>query len=217
MPMPFFALQWAQHGDWAQALDLGNDLSQGRDYLFREVSKPRGKGFGSPGARFEARPASSSSVIAVMRWILTLPPLSMSAAEARAYSGHSLRHWLPTLVRLLAFSIEDRNEVARWAATADTRGRRGSMPNLYATEAEAPRIMDIQRRAFERLDAAVHAAVQHGASVSNPFPGGWQEFASALHSAEQECDMQAVCAMQSGMDTATIEAEPSSSESEDED
>ena len=35
-----------------------------------------------------------------------------------------LRHLLPTLARFFGLSIENRNELARWAAAADTKGRR---------------------------------------------------------------------------------------------
>ena len=56
----------------------------------------------------------------------------------------------------MALPEEDRHELARWAATCDTRGRRHSMPNRYAAEAEAPRILQIQLQdLFQRLDLAI--------------------------------------------------------------
>ena len=121
-----------------------------------------------------------------LRWVLTLPPLGMTALEARSFSGHSLRHLLPTLARFFGLSIEDRNELARWAAAADTKGRRASMPNLYASEAEAPRILAIQRDIFARLVSLLCSArstaclVPAGALYPLPLWGGWDELQSLI-------------------------------------
>ena len=114
--------------------------------------------------------------------MLTLPPLSMTVLEAKSFSGHSLRHLLPMLARFFGLWIEDRNELARWAAAADTKGRRASMPNLYASEAEAPRILAIQRNILSRLVALLRSVRSTTCLVSSgnalyPLPlwGGWDE------------------------------------------
>jgi hypothetical protein len=83
-------------------------------------------------------------------------------------------------------SIEDRNELARWAAAADTKGRRASMPNLYAPEAEAPRILAIQRDLFARLGALLRMArpatclVPASALYPLPLWGSWDELQSLI-------------------------------------
>ena len=52
----------------------------------------------------------TSVVSKVVRFLLTLPPLSLSTSQAAKFSGHSARHLLPTLARLFALSKEDRDE-----------------------------------------------------------------------------------------------------------
>ena len=108
-----------------------------------------------------------------MRFLLTIPPLSLSATEAKRFSGHSLRHLLPTLARLFGLSQEDREELARWAASPDKRGQRRSMPNVYAQEVEMPRVVDIitklLSRAFARSD-------EIGGFDALPAFGGWDAF-----------------------------------------
>ena len=138
MPIPFFVVAWPSHMEWyeraaAQCCCLSGE-SNGRDYLFPALQVPRRKTFGDEGVVVLDTPARSATVIAVLRWILTLPPLSLTKEQAAAYSGHSMRHFMPTLARFMALSEEDRHELARWAATCDTRGRRNSMPNSYASE-----------------------------------------------------------------------------------
>ena len=50
---------------------------------------------------------------------------------------------LPTLARALALSVEDREELGRWAARLDTRARDQHMPNLYSAEAVPQRVVAI--------------------------------------------------------------------------
>jgi len=141
-----------------------------------------------------------------MRWMLQQPPLKLSASEGASYSGHSPRHFLPTLARLLAFPLEDRNEIARWAASEDTRGRRAAMPNAYASEAEADRILDIQQRLFKGLFDLVSGRWPEVGVL--PLQGGWDAVRDALSRAGRLSGVQ--------RDLSTeLEAEVSSSESDD--
>ena len=81
-----------------------------------------------------------------MRFLLTLPPLCMTTEEAARFSRHSLRHMLPTLARAFGLSIEDREELGRWAASQDKATRDQHMPNLYASEAAPQRVIQIVQR-----------------------------------------------------------------------
>ena len=141
----------------------------------------------------------------------------MTVLEAKSFSGHSLRHLLPTLARFFGLSIEDRNELARWAAAADTKGRRASMPNLYASEAEAPRILAIQRDIFARLVALLCAArsatclATVGALYPLPLWGGWDELQSLI--AGQGASLEPSPRFVSP--DAELGGEPDSSESDD--
>ena len=54
--------------------------------------------------------------------MLVMPPLSLSAEQARGFSGHSGRHFLPTVARLLGIPKEDRDELGRWLAALDANG-----------------------------------------------------------------------------------------------
>jgi hypothetical protein len=196
MPMPFFAVAWPSHSHWygsaVTACCDGAGESTGRDYMFPALQVPRSRSFDDARVVVLDTPARSATVIAVLRWILTLPPLALSKTEAAAFSGHSMRHFLPTLARFMALPEEDRLELARWAATCDTRGRRHSMPNRYAAEAEAPRILQIQRDLFQRLDLAIGA---DGASTALdasepilPMREGWPALQRALVSGSGEAD-----------------------------
>ena len=218
MPMPFFVVAWPSHEAWyeravAQCCTPSGE-SNGRDYLFPALRVPRRGTFGDAGVAVLDEPARSATVIAVLRWLLTLPPLSLTKEEAAAYSGHSMRHFMPTLARFMALPEEDRNELARWAATCDTRGRRHSMPNRYASEAEAPRIFQIQRALFERLDAAVGAGAAEAALVRSapvlPLREGWPALQRALEKGTVASDGQRFVAP----DTE-VGAECSSSDSDD--
>jgi hypothetical protein len=164
-----------------------------RDYIFQKVRAVRGKPL-SEACLLDA-PARSADVVRFLRFLLTLPPLSMTKEDAAKISGHSLRHFLPTLARLFGLTEEDRCELARWAATQDKTHRRASMPNLYAQEAEAPRVIKIVSRLLEAARTAI-------GDTQLPPIGGWE----LIRAVQQEA-AQAVA----------IDAEASSSESEDED
>ena len=218
MPMPFFVVAWPSHEAWyeravAQCCCPSGE-SNGRDYLFPALRVPRRGTFGDAGVVVLDEPARSATVIAVLRWSLTLPPLSFTKEEAAAYSGHSMRHFMPTLARFMALPEEDRHELARWAATCDTRGRRHSMPNRYASEAEAPRIFQIQRVLFERLDAAVGAGAVEAALVRSapvlPLREGWPALQRALEKGTVASDGQ-----QFVSPDTEVGAECSSSDSDD--
>jgi hypothetical protein len=218
MPMPFFVVAWPSHMKWyerAAAQCCGpSGESNGRDYLFPALRIPRRKTFGDADVTVLDTPARSATVIAVLRWTLTLPPLSLTKEQAAEYSGHSMRHFMPTLARFMALPEEDRHELARWAATCDTRGRRHSMPNRYASEAEAPRIFQIQRDLFGRLDEAIGGDAIEAASASSeptlPLRDGWPALQRALESGAAACD-----GTRFAPPDAEVGAECSSSDSDD--
>jgi hypothetical protein len=110
--------------------------------------------------------------------ICSLKPLDSSQrpsrVKARRYSGHSLRHLIPTVARILGFSIEERNELARWAAAADRPSQRNAMSNVYASEAECDKVLGI----LKCLVARMHEVVQlMGGPTHLPATGGWSQFA----------------------------------------
>ena len=113
MSMPFFAVAWPSHSQWyesaaAACCDAAGG-STGRDYMFPALNVPKSRPFDDARVVVLDTPARSATVIAVLRWILTLPPLALSKTEAAAFSGHSMRHFLPTLARFMAIPEEDRH------------------------------------------------------------------------------------------------------------
>ena len=176
--MPFFAplpegrLAGAL-GDWA-APGRSSPSLLGPDFLFPRLRVPRGVCPSDPRVTTLPGPARSADVIRAMRHVLTLPPLSMSPDRARLYSGHSLRHLLPTLARLLGLPKEERDELARWAPTPEARGQRRAMSNMYAQEAECSRVLDICRRVLARMLVCTRAHVD-----VMPAEGGWDAFTPA--------------------------------------
>ena len=209
MVMPFFAplVDHQSLGDWWLPLPQGSPTfgGCGPDFIFPKLAVPRGQDLSHSRVVRLPGPARSADVIKAMRHILTLPPLSMSAAEAKRYSGHSMRHLLPTVARILGFSKEERDELGRWAPSAEHSNRRRAMSNAYASEAECGRILDILRRLLKRLHEVV---TKMGGPSRLPAAGGWQAFADAAGYAgdatfgDDEIDRQ-------------VGAEASSSESDD--
>ena len=67
------------------------------------------------------------------------------------------------------------------------------MPNRYASEAEAPRIFQIQRDLFERLDKAIGAEGVEAALARSvpvlPFREGWPALQRALESGSAASDV----------------------------
>ena len=80
---------------------------------------PRGKTIAHRGVAFLDGP-KSADVIKAVRWILCMDG---TEEEARSFSGHSARHWAPTVAGPLAMPIEDRNEVG----LIDAHARRAAM------------------------------------------------------------------------------------------
>ena len=147
------------------------------DYIFPMVCKPRGVDLTDPRVTFLPGPASSSYVIKVLRLLLTLPPLSLTEDEAREFSGHSMRHCLPSLARALGVGREDRDELGRWLARIDSRqggvGSSSSLSNRYSEEAAPQRVVGI----VEKILAAAHRAVEQRGGISwFPAKGGWDLF-----------------------------------------
>jgi len=208
--MPFFApkVQQQSLSDWWLPLPQGSPTfgGCGPDFIFPKLSVPRGQHFSSPKVVRLPGPARSSDVIKAMRHILTLPPLSMSEVEAKRYSGHSMRHLLPTLARILGFSKEERDEIGRWAPSVECANRRRSMSNMYASEAECDRILDILRRLLQRLHEVVS---RMGGPDKLPAVGGWKVFADAAGCTDVIIGNAEV--------DAQVGAEASSSESDDDD
>ena len=74
-----------------------------------------------------ARAGTKSCVHRCMWQLLQQPPLSMSAAEAKQFTGHSPRHFHPTVAGLRQIPLMERNQIGHWAP--------GSlMPVRYDTE-----------------------------------------------------------------------------------
>ena len=111
MPVPFYAVRTGLALDWSASPSLA--VASDRDYMFRAAMVPRKCTIADPHAVLLAKPASSANVVRALRWALTLPSLIMTVLEAKSFSGHSLRHLLPTLARFFGLSIEDRYELAR--------------------------------------------------------------------------------------------------------
>ena len=205
--MPFFTprrLPFEQHsGMWALPLMARGDTF---DYIFPRVQKPRGASILHPRVSFREGPASSSYVITMLRMLLTLPPLSLSEADAKEFSGHSLRHCMPSLARALGLSREDRDELGRWIAQLDSRvageASRTSLSNRYSEEAAPQRVVRILN---SMLDAASRAVAEKGGISHFPAKGGWDMFnpdhmIEPLSLSEARGDIDGECSS-SGSDT----------------
>ena len=137
-----------------------------------------------------------------MRLLLTLPPLSMTPEEAKRYSGHSPRHLLPTLARLFRFTLPEREEIARWAPSADrASGAKRALPNIYSQEAAEATVLPIVERL---LTIFVERVAALGGPQALPRSKGWEELAL--------CSSDVLASLDSD-----VGAEASSSDSDEED
>lgn len=89
--------------------------------------------------------ASDAQLVTSITYVLTLPPLSLSRAEARSIASHKHgpRHLLPEVGRVLGLPAPARHELGMWAGV--TKGR-GAMANRYARDAE--RLLSRQLRSI---------------------------------------------------------------------
>jgi hypothetical protein len=95
---------------------------------------------------FDSTPPLKSKVYGALIYMLMLPPLSLTGTQAKAaVKLHGMRRVVPILARLfssiLHLTIEDRNELGRWAYTSS-----GAMPNLYSDEAYRPRQIEVREK-----------------------------------------------------------------------
>ena len=153
MPMPFWVPPSNDVlGDWQHGLQY-----LGPDYTFPAVQVPRGSAasIADPRAVVQQGPARSRYVIKYMRVLLRMDDF-MTEAQAKRFSGHSGRHTLVTIARLLGYEHEDRRELGRWlAALGDEKERRAAMANAYSSEAERPRVLDVIGRVLSDIKRLV--------------------------------------------------------------
>jgi hypothetical protein len=103
--------------------------------------------------------ASKPMCIDAYVYICMLPPLSLSRKDAIAASRlHGFRRLVPILARLcsstLKLTIEDRNELGRWASTLDGLNVMArACTNLYSDEAHRPRAIEVRERVLAHIRA----------------------------------------------------------------
>ena len=156
-------------GRWDDSLRRSATLQP--DYTFPRVRVPRSQTIEHPGVTVLDGPAKSAYVIKVLRWTLVMFDF-MTLEEANVMTGHSLRHWLGTVGRLLGYSEEDRSELGRWiAATTEGVARRGSLPNRYSNaDAEEPRVLALVTRLLsDTMRRVREAGGPAGLSKSSPW------------------------------------------------
>ena len=123
----------------------------------------------------------------------------MTEAQAKRFSGHSGRHTLVTIARLLGYEHEDRRELGRWlAALGDEKERRAAMANAYSSEAERPRVLDVIGRVLSDIKRLVTSP--SALSLDDP----WAPFRAQREAASSS----------TGGETIGIAGEASSSESD---
>ena len=175
---------------------LRRSAAEQPDYTFPRIRVPRQQTIEHPDVRVLDGPAKSAYVIKVLRGLLVLGGF-MSETEAKLMTGHSLRHFLVTVARLLGYGQEDRSELGRWvAAVTEGVARRGALPNRYSNaDGEEPRVLALVSRLLQDIcDRVTLAGGPHALSNAEP----WAAYAS---------EGVAAC--------ADIAGEPSSSESSD--
>ena len=117
--------------EWIQHLS-----DPGRDHLFPEF---QGSIIGDATAWLVSRePPDQHEVYGAVIYMLMLPPLSLDQDDAKKFVKlHGMRRVVLILARRFYsvpdLTVKDRNALGRWAYTSQ-----GSMPNIYADEANRP-------------------------------------------------------------------------------
>ena len=156
---------------WSPILDLFGDESwsdaiffvfkdrPGADYLFPDFC---GVSIGVA-TGWSLGPASKATCVAAYRFILQLPPLSMSTSAIKTSARlHGLRRIIPIVARtlsgVLGLSQNDRCELGRWVqALCGESGAPArlvharSMPNIYSEEAHRPVAIDVREKVVGAL------------------------------------------------------------------
>ena len=146
------------------------------DYLYPRTSVPRNvKGVGGTGVKWLPGPAPSAEVIRRMRGLLQLPPLSLTAAQAAAFSGHSARHCLVCFATAVAeatsarYSADELAMLGNWAE---------GMVTLYSAEVLPRKHLELLTRILQDVDTVLANAASRG--VTLPVSGGWSDLAGLL-------------------------------------
>ena len=149
---------------------------QRADYLFPRTTARRGHPFGSEGTTFVAGPAPSAEVIRRMRSMLQLPPLSLSAAEAASFSGHSARHFMVCFATSVAAEYSPpRYSSDELAMTGDWQE---GMVALYSSETLERRRLALLARILDDVDAVLTHATTN--DIVLPAAGGWADMGALL-------------------------------------
>ena len=107
MEMPIFVPPTqALFGRWDAS--LRHAAPRQPDYTFPRIRVPRGQTIEHPDVRPLDGPAKSANIIKALRWLLVLDGF-MTEAEAKQMTGHSMRHFLVTVARLLGYTQEEWN------------------------------------------------------------------------------------------------------------
>ena len=181
----------------------------GWDYIFPRVSVPRTQNLSSPDAKIMAGPAPSAEAIRHLRGLLTLPPLSLTAAQAAAFSGHSGRHFLVTLAKSIAkrtnglprYSDDELSLLGDWLE--------GSMVTRYSSEQYLEAKLSLLTRLLEDVERLLGAAP--GGGVDLPYKGGWAELADLLATPGAAFKVRPIAP------SGDLDPEPSDSDSSDSD
>ena len=181
------------------------------DYIFPRVSCPRGGSLASPSVKLLGGPAASHDVIRHFRGILRLAPLSLSAADAAHFSGHSGRHFQVTLGKALSSLMGDGGRHMRYSHDELSLlgdWLEGSMVARYSSEQYRDSKLELLVRLLSDVERILEAARQ--GTVTLPARGGWGELAAILSTPGRKTRARA--APPDGL----LEDEPSDSDSEDE-
>ena len=97
------------------------------------------------------------------RALLRLPPLSLTAAQAAEFSGHSARHFGVCFATAVAAAFSPpRYSKDELAMLGDWQE---GMVSLYSTEALVPRKMELLTRLLQDVEAVLGYATEHGVEL----------------------------------------------------
>ena len=177
-----FAYWWGEKhdllggSDWYRPLIKSyKHLASPPDFIFRKAEFVRGKTGSLDGfINWGEGPARKSHVVSGFVELLQMEPLALSLEMAKKYSRiHGARRLFPTLGRYLsaslALSIDDRQELGRWApSSGGSSSHAAPMANLYASDAQRARCVATRKRVAD----ATRNRIRDVGWVNLPLDGG---------------------------------------------
>ena len=171
LPMPWVCpIKGVTDEKWADVF-LASSRWEGdaKDFIFRAVVTEEGL---CQASSWGTGPCKKC--LPFLHELLMLPPLSLTAEEAKTVTKHSNRHLLQEIGHVIGLPLEDRELLGRWKnAGGPGKDKSASMANRYSQEAAGPRALSVANKCLQAIKQAQGNRTLDEFFDSLPAFGGW--------------------------------------------